>query len=50
MSEFNIGFLKLCMHQLNQNLYLEFLTINLYRITIQTREDWEWAEAAKWRR
>jgi hypothetical protein len=25
------------------------LTINLYRITIQTRGAWEWVEAVEWR-
>jgi hypothetical protein len=42
VGKFNIGFLKLCIHQLNQNLHLEFLTINLYSITIQIREAQEW--------
>jgi hypothetical protein len=37
------------MHQLNQNLYLEFFSINLYRITIQTRGVWEQAEVVEWR-
>jgi hypothetical protein len=50
MGEFNVGFLKLCMHQLNQNLCLEFLTVNLYSITIQTKEVQEWGEVVQQRR
>jgi hypothetical protein len=50
MGEFNVEFLKLCIHQYNQNQCLEFLTVNVYRIIIQTRGVAELAEGMEQRR